>query len=58
MEAARFSSLGEKRFPGNDITMTMATTYLKMCRDDLRIQWYSRWLSSSFRSDVMAANRV
>jgi len=38
MEAARFSSLGEKRFPGNDITMTMATTYLKMCRDDLRIQ--------------------
>jgi len=29
--------------------------YLQMCSDVLRIQWYLRCLSSSFRSEAVAA---
>jgi len=60
MDATRFSSLREKRFfPRNDITLTskVGATYLKMCRQILRIQWYLRCLRSSFRSEVIVAHR-
>jgi len=60
MDAKRFSGLREKRFfLGNEITITSlaGATYLKMSRHVLRIQWYFRWLSSSFRSDVMVTHK-
>jgi len=35
----------------------MGATYFKMCSHVLRIQCYFRWLSSSFRSEVMVAHK-
>jgi len=34
----------------------VGATYLKIFKRVLRIQWYLRWLSSSFRSEVMVAH--
>jgi len=39
------------------MTSKVGTTYLRMCRHVLRIQWYFRCLPSSFRSEVMVAHR-
>jgi len=35
----------------------VGATYLKICRHVLQMQWYVRWLSSSFLSEVMVAHR-
>jgi len=50
MDASTFSSPREKIFfffPWNDVTMAsqVGATYLKICRDVLRIQCYLQWLS-------------
>ena len=58
MDSTRFSNQREKRFFfGNAIIVPsqVGAIYLQMCSDVLRIQWYLRCLSSSFRSEAMAA---